>query len=271
MSILTSAVVAASIAYLIGSLPFGFLVAKIFKGTDIRTQGSGNIGATNVARTLGARWGILVFVLDAVKGFLPVYLLPRILLNGEDFSQWQMHFEVICGVATVLGHIFPVWLKFRGGKGVATSAGVVLMISPQATLVAVAVYGFVLWWKRIGSLASLAAALMFSASHLLIVSYVQKKSLLRAEELSRTLFAVLMPLVIVFCHKKNLKRLLRGEEPKFGETGAGSANGKAHGGHSEGVMELRRPRTPEEACAGRARVGVRKKRATGRSDARNEV
>ena len=157
MSTLTSALVAAGIAYLIGSLPFGFLVAKIFKGTDIRTQGSGNIGATNVARTLGAKWGILVFLLDAVKGFLPVWLLPRLLLEGDDFTRMQMHFEIICGVATVLGHIFPVWLKFRGGKGVATSAGVVLVISRKATLIAVVVYVFVLWWKRIGSLASLAA------------------------------------------------------------------------------------------------------------------
>ncbi len=229
MNTLTSACVAASIAYLIGSLPFGFLVAKIFKGTDIRTQGSGNIGATNVARTLGAKWGIMVFVLDAVKGFLPVWLLPRLLLGGEDFARWQMHFEVLCGVATVLGHIFPVWLKFRGGKGVATSAGVVLMISTKATLIAVAVYVFMLWWKRIGSLASLAAALTFSISHLVVVSVVQNTSLLATEELSRTLFAVLMPVVIIFCHKKNLKRLLRGEEPKFGGGNPpGASDGKAN-------------------------------------------
>lgn len=211
----TSALVAATIAYLVGSLPFGFLVARVFKGMDIRTQGSGNIGATNVARTLGAKWGILVFLLDAIKGFLPVWLLPRLLLSAAEFPSMQMHFEVLCGVATVLGHIFPVWLKFRGGKGVATSAGVVLMISPGAALIAVVVYGVVLWWKRIGSLASLVAACAFSIGHAVLL-VIQGTSLLATEELSRTLFAVVMPVLIIICHKNNLARLLRGEEPKFG-------------------------------------------------------
>ncbi len=229
MNTMTSALVAASIAYLVGSLPFGYLVAKIFKGTDIRTQGSGNIGATNVARTLGIKWGILVFLLDAVKGFLPVLLLPRLLLGPGEFVHWHLHFEVLCGVATVLGHIFPVWLKFKGGKGVATSAGVVLVISTYATLIAAGVYLFMLWWKRIGSLASLAAALTFSLAHFLLLA-IKGTSLLATTELSRTLFAAVMPLVIIACHKKNLVRLLRGEEPKFGETRkSASSNGNPEG------------------------------------------
>lgn len=216
MNTTTSALVAASIAYLVGSLPFGYLVAKFIKGTDIRKQGSGNIGATNVARTLGIKWGILVFLLDAVKGFLPVLFLPRLLLGSEDFGHYHLHFEVLCGVATVLGHIFPVWLKFRGGKGVATSAGVVLVISTYATLIAAGVYLFMLWWKRIGSLASLSAAVVFPVAHALLLAQ-KGKSLLDTTELSRTLFAIVMPIVIVACHKKNLARLFRGEEPKFGE------------------------------------------------------
>lgn len=216
MNITTSALVAASIAYLVGSLPFGFLVAKLVKGTDIRKEGSGNIGATNVARTLGIKWGILVFLLDAVKGFFPVLFLPRLLLPDADFDPWHLHFEVLCGLATVLGHIFPIWLKFRGGKGVATSAGVVLVISTKATLIAAGVYLLILWWKRIGSLASLAAAVVFPLAHALLL--VEKgTSLLATTELSRTLFAIVMPIVIVACHKKNLVRLIRGEEPKFGE------------------------------------------------------
>ena len=224
----TSALVAAGIAYLVGSLPFGYLVAKIFKGTDIRAQGSGNIGATNVARTLGIKWGILVFLLDAVKGFLPVWLLPLLLLSAADFEHLQMHFEVLCGVATVLGHIFPVWLNFKGGKGVATSAGVVLMISTKATLIAVVVYVVMLAWKRIGSLASLAAAGTFSLAHFVLLG-IEGKDALATAELSRTLFALVMPVVIILCHKKNLARLLRGEEPKFGSNGNGKpaqANGK---------------------------------------------
>jgi glycerol-3-phosphate acyltransferase PlsY len=216
MNTTTTGLVAASIAYLVGSLPFGYLVGRLFKGTDIRKQGSGNIGATNVARTLGVKWGILVFLLDAVKGFLPVLLLPRLLLPEADFAHWHLHFEVLCGVATVLGHIFPLWLKFKGGKGVATSAGVVLVISTQATLIAAGVYLVMLWWKRIGSLASLAAAVVFPLAHALLLVF-KGGSLVATTELSRTLFAVVMPLVIVACHKKNLVRLIRGEEPKFGE------------------------------------------------------
>lgn len=240
----TTALVAAILAYLVGSLPFGYLVARIFKGTDIRTQGSGNIGATNVARTLGAKWGILVFLLDAVKGFLPVWLLPRLLLGSADFEFLQMHFEVLCGVATVLGHIFPIWLHFRGGKGVATSAGVVLMISTQATLIAVVVYVFMLWWKRIGSLASLAAAAGFSLAHLLLI-VLKGGNLLATTELSRTLFAVLMPVVIITCHKKNLARLLRGEEPRFGRA-ATSTNGKADLPRSESKNP---PRNGQESAS----------------------
>lgn len=253
MSTPTSALIAALIAYLVGSLPFGYLVARIFKGTDIRKVGSGNIGATNVARTFGLKWGILVFLLDAVKGVLPVWLLPRLLLPAADLPTMQMHFAVLCGVATVLGHIFPVWLKFRGGKGVATSAGVVLMISPQATLIAVLVYGVMLWWKRIGSLASLAAAGAFSTAHIVLM-LLQGKSLLASEELSRTLFVILMPILIILCHKKNLVRLLRGEEPKFGAKPLGEAG--ANGQHSSTKsarqsanstnQEAKKPRSREE-------------------------
>lgn len=237
MNTTTSALVAAGIAYLVGSLPFGFLVAKFVKGTDIRKQGSGNIGATNVARTLGVKWGILVFLLDAFKGFLPVLFLPRLLLPTADFETWHLHFEVLCGVATVLGHIFPVWLKFRGGKGVATSAGVVLVISTQATLIAAGVYLFMLWWKRIGSLASLAAAVVFPLAHAVLLT-LKGTSLLATTELSRTAFALIMPIVIVACHKKNLVRLIRGEEPKFGENPKSDSvpsNGNAEG-HERGVL-----------------------------------
>ena len=246
MNTTTSALVAASIAYLVGSLPFGFLVAKLVGGTDIRKQGSGNIGATNVARTLGVKWGILVFVLDAVKGLLPVLLLPRMILPEADFDHYHLHFEVLCGVATVLGHIFPLWLGFRGGKGVATSAGVVLVISPKATLIAAGVYLVMLWWKRIGSLASLAAAVTFPLAHAVLLT-LKGTSLLATTELSRTLFAVVMPLVIVACHRKNLVRLFRGEEPKFGENRKtvaptnGQPAGSDRAAHGESSAKTERP------------------------------
>ena len=125
----------AACSYLAGSVPFGLLVAKVFTGTDIRKVGSGNIGATNVARTLGAKWGVLVLLLDALKGLLPVLLIPPLFVSPE--SPAFDHARVLSGVATILGHMFPLWLGFRGGKGVATSLGVILVLGPWSTLVVV--------------------------------------------------------------------------------------------------------------------------------------
>ncbi|MEZ6047993.1 MAG: glycerol-3-phosphate acyltransferase [Planctomycetaceae bacterium] len=111
----------AILAYLSGSIPFAFLIGKYIGGIDIRTVGSGNVGATNIGRTMGSRWGIVVLVLDALKGLLPVAFLPPLFLSAEDSN--FIHCKVIAAVGAILGHMCPIWLGFRGGKGVATALG----------------------------------------------------------------------------------------------------------------------------------------------------
>src|SRR5580658_4443801 len=114
-------------AYLVGSLPFGLLIGRYVAGVDIRKSGSGNIGATNVARVLGRRLGLIVLILDCVKGALPTLLLPLWLADSDPA---KLHIAVLSGTATILGHMFPCWLRFKGGKGVATALGVALALAP---------------------------------------------------------------------------------------------------------------------------------------------
>ena len=160
--------VAAVIAYLAGSIPFGLLVARVVAGIDIRKHGSGNIGATNVGRTLGAKWGIAVLLLDALKGALPVLMIPRVLADTE--STWFVLLQVIVGVATVVGHMFPVWLRFHGGKGVATALGVVCVLAPVGSLAAFGGFALCMAASRIVALSSIVAAVVFAAGQIIILS-----------------------------------------------------------------------------------------------------
>ncbi|GAB4158506.1 MAG: glycerol-3-phosphate 1-O-acyltransferase PlsY [Planctomycetaceae bacterium] len=204
--LLASAVAA---SYLTGSMPFGYIIARFVAGLDIRQEGSGNIGATNIGRVLGAKWGILVLVLDCLKGLLPTLLLPWLLL--KDHTHVVRHAEVACGIATVVGHMFPVWLKFRGGKGVATALGVALALGTWATLAAAGSFVIAVICFRIVSLSSIIAAIVFGM--------VQLVTLL-PEPFSETqwsvaVFALFVPALIIFRHRANVIRLLRGEEKKF--------------------------------------------------------
>ncbi len=123
MTVFAALGVAFVAAYLVGSLPFGLLIGRYVAGVDIRQAGSGNIGATNVARVLGKRLGLIVLILDCLKGALPTAILPGLLSDSAGF---RLHLAVVSGTAAILGHMFPCWLKFRGGKGVATALGVAL-------------------------------------------------------------------------------------------------------------------------------------------------
>ena len=154
LSILSVAI----ISYLLGSFPSGFIAGWI-AGVDIRRHGSGNIGATNVLRLLGKKYGYAVFFFDALKGFLAVRLA---IFFAEHFGTARMYsdwFGIVAGLACVLGHAFPVWLKFKGGKGVATSAGVMLGLAPIATIIAVIVWIAVFETTRYVSVASVTAAI----------------------------------------------------------------------------------------------------------------
>jgi glycerol-3-phosphate acyltransferase PlsY len=171
----------------IGSIPFGVLLAGR-RGVDIRQQGSGNIGATNVARVLGLRAGLIVLVLDALKGALPTYLA---LANGP--GRWVV---VATGLAAILGHCFSPWLGYRGGKGVATALGVFAVIAPAAVVVALGVFAVVFAATRVPALGSLAGAAAITAT--LVV---------RGAPTAYTTLAVVTTLLLIYTHRGNLQRL----------------------------------------------------------------
>jgi glycerol-3-phosphate acyltransferase PlsY len=184
------------LAYLVGSVPFGLLMSKA-KGVDIRTMGSGNIGATNVLRCLGKPLGITCFVLDALKGFLPATLFPWIGNCHPDFG-------ILFGAAAVLGHNFPIFLRFKGGKGVATSAGLLLGVTPLAMGVGLLTWAAVFFTTRYVSLGSILAALA-----VVLVGWAADYSPLTAIALT------LLGALTIWRHRANVRRLLDGTENRF--------------------------------------------------------
>lgn len=196
-------------AYLAGSLPFGLIVARLAKGIDIREHGSKNIGATNVTRVLGAKWGALCFVLDVLKGALPV-LLPSVMLAAVGPN--PTHLLVAAGLLAILGHMFPIWLGFRGGKGVATALGVVAIFAPIPTAISFGVFVGCFAATRIVSISSITAAVTFAVAQM----YFLWPQPFRAETWSIASFSLAVPTLIIVKHRSNIVRLLRGEEPRFG-------------------------------------------------------
>jgi glycerol-3-phosphate acyltransferase PlsY len=192
------------LAYLIGSIPTAVWVSKYFFGIDIRDYGSGNAGATNCYRVLGSRWGTFVMVIDMMKGMVAagLYLLIPYYLSDE----WdRTNFMVGLGLAAVLGHIFPIWADFKGGKGVATLFGMVVAIQPIVALCCVGVFLFVLFITRFVSLSSILASISFAVFILFIFN--EKETLYRV-------FAVAVALMVVLTHQKNINRILNGTESK---------------------------------------------------------
>ena len=184
------------VAFFLGSVPFGLLFARLFGKQDPREVGSGNVGATNVARAAGKLAGVLTLVLDTAKGYLPV-ILAWGWLKSPDYV-------ALVGLFAILGHCYSPFLGFKGGKGVATGLGVYLALSPLAVLIAAVVFGLIIWRFRYVSLASLSAAWVMVP----LIYLVQKSPLL-------TLFTAIIALLITWRHRVNIQRLLRGEEPKF--------------------------------------------------------
>jgi acyl phosphate:glycerol-3-phosphate acyltransferase len=192
------------LAYLIGSVPTAVWVSRSVFNIDIRDYGSGNAGATNTFRVLGSKWGTFVMVVDMLKGLLAVklaFLLPYYVVN--DFA--RTNFQIGLGLAAVLGHIFPIWAEFRGGKGVATLFGLVLGISPLTALGCVGVFTLVLYLTRFVSLSSILASLAFPI-FILIVFNVDNETY--------RIFAIAVALLVILTHQKNITRLLRGSESK---------------------------------------------------------
>ena len=190
-------------AYLLGSIPFGYLLVRFVRKEDIRAVGSGNIGATNVARAGSKGLGVLTLVLDLTKGVAAV-LLARHFAAGPMGAPSDI--EVGAAVAAVLGHVFPVWLRFRGGKGVATALGVFLALVPAVALAGVMVFALVVGVSRLVSLASIIAA---AAMPILAMVLVPDRS---PAYLGGVIF---ISLVVILKHHANIARLMHGTEPKF--------------------------------------------------------
>lgn len=209
MSFPLAATIACVVGYLVGSLPFGLLVARITSGVDIRKQGSGNIGATNVARVLGAKYGVLVLLLDCLKGAIPTAVLPAVLLPSD--ASGHRHLAVLTGVAAILGHMFSFWIGFRGGKGVATALGVALVLSPWATAAAFVAFMVTFAVSRYVSLSSMLAACVFCGAEM----WLLWPAPFSETTWSLAAFSTAVPLLIVVRHRANIKRLVHGTEPKF--------------------------------------------------------
>ena len=189
-----------ALAYLLGSIPFSFLVARFFGVPDVREVGSGNVGATNVMRSAGKPAGILAFALDASKGAIAALAAQR-LASGPILPP-------LAAAAAVLGHMFPVWLGFRGGKGVATGAGAFLPLAPLATAVAISAFVLTALATRYVSLGSVVGTLTLAAAAFLTGAHP-------AVAWSATVIGAL----VVFKHRANLERIVRGTESRVGDSG----------------------------------------------------
>jgi glycerol-3-phosphate acyltransferase PlsY len=201
----------AVMAYLLGSIPFGYVLVKLFRGEDVRSTGSGNIGATNVARTGSKGLAIATLALDALKGMLAVALAGVIAHSSYNYGLYGFKVEPArlmsaAALAAVLGHIAPIWLKFKGGKGVATALGVFLVLFPKAVLVSLAIFIVVVVATRYISLGSILGAISFP-----VAAYF-----LATKDWSALLPVIAISLIIVLKHHANIGRLIAGNEHRFG-------------------------------------------------------
>lgn len=210
--------------YLVGAVPFGLIAVRAAKGIDIRTVGSGNIGATNVARVAGKNLAVLVFLLDFAKGLFPVMLAQAV---AQVYGGSQL-LPVLAGLATVLGHMFPVYLKFKGGKGVATGAGMLAALVPWALGVSFLTWVVVVGLTRYISLGSMTAAAALPIS---FVAFHDRSAF--GDHISLTLFCMVVGALVIVRHKSNLKRLLAGTENRLGASGKSAGTDTAATGPGE--------------------------------------
>lgn len=203
-----------ALAYLVGSMPFSYLVARAFSGKDVRVEGSGNVGATNVARTAGRAAGIVALLLDIAKGYGVVVLARWMVVRAEwpfptGVQPWESRemWIALAGLIGVLAHMYPVWLRFHGGKGVATAAGVILALDARVFLGAVLVFAIVVLLSRTVSLASILTA----ASIPLLFRFVA-----HASPFWRTVISIGIAVAVIVKHHSNIARLVQGRERKLG-------------------------------------------------------
>jgi len=195
------------LGYLFGSIPFGYLIVRATAGADVRETGSGGTGATNVTRRAGRWAGVLTLLLDAGKGAAAVLAVKLILVNGAYLPVWAM----AAGILAVIGHCFPVWLGFRGGKGVATALGVLAVLGPWGLVVFAAIFLLFVWTTRYVSVGSIAGFVSLPIYFLVILPLPRPP----AAALSLLVGSLLMSVIVIFMHRENLKRLRGGTESKF--------------------------------------------------------
>ena len=195
-------------AYLFGSIPNGYLAGRL-SGVDVRKHGSGNIGATNVLRVLGKPWGFAVFFADALKGFLAVRLAIYLASRTPETVGYIEFYAIVAAAACVAGHSFPVWLRFKGGKGVATSAGSLAGVTPIAAFTIFCVWLVVFKVTRYVSLASIVAATALPVAVAVLIALQQTQGTVLFY------FSVVMTALVVWRHRSNISRLMNGTEPRF--------------------------------------------------------
>jgi len=196
------------LGYVSGSIPTAVWIGRIVGGVDIRTKGSGNAGATNVARVLGAKWGILVGLVDVLKGFLPVLLLGP--MAGRELGIAPATAGLAIGIAAITGHLFPLFAGFKGGKGVLTALGVFGALLPVEAVCAAAIWGIVFGATRIVSLGSLIATAAFAG-----IVLVRRYGFGVEHPISVVVAAVVITLLVFITHRSNIGRLMRGEEQRL--------------------------------------------------------
>ena len=189
-------------SYLLGSVPFGLLLTRALKGEDLRQLGSGNIGATNTMRALGRGWGLISFALDCAKGWAPVYVIAPLVGVAGDSQP-----GVICGAAAVLGHCFPIFLRFKGGKGVATACGAIVAVDPLIVLSAGLIWVATVILTRYVGLASILMGLGFP-----VAAWWR-----RSDDTPLLVGCALLALLVVVRHRLNISRMLQGTEPRAGQ------------------------------------------------------
>ena len=197
----------AAIGYLLGSIPFGYLLVRRFRGSDVRTTGSGNIGATNVARTSPAL-GVATLILDALKGFVAVLMVLMLYPGSETLA-------FVAAFSAIFGHVFPVWLRFRGGKGVAVGLGALVLLTPKAILIAIGIFIAVTAAFRWIALASISAAAALPLLAWLLGETHRARGLVTGPLPQPLLWLIAGSALIITKHQSNIRRMLNGSEPRF--------------------------------------------------------
>ncbi len=204
---MTETLIIAAVSYLLGSIPFGYLLVRVFLGADVRQTGSGNIGATNVARTGSKRLAVATLLLDALKGYAAVGFALWFAARPPSDPSQAFLLAALAAFCALLGHMFPVWLRFKGGKGVATALGAFLALAPKAVLVSLVVFVVIVAITRYVSLGSILAAAVFSFAAWWLNPHTRTAGVM--------VLIAASSLLIIIRHKENIRRLLAGTENRF--------------------------------------------------------